>query len=620
MRRTLRRRMFLASAALALLVGAAFVTLLLTVLSLRDQSRRARHSEQVIATANRLERLLIDLETGQRGFVITRDEEFLGPLRKARAAYPAVSARLIALAAGDERREARLLARGIRAYDREWATPVVAAARRNPAAARALIADGGGKTRVDAMRARFDRLVREEAQRSDAARADADREGDYAFLLGAVGLGGSLLLIAIFATFLVFRVVRPIRRVSNATQRFAGGNFEARVPATGPDEIGELGRSFNAMAESLTQSRRDLESRNADLERLATVLRAVLDSTVDGILLTDLDGNVQLANRPMIAFTRAVGVSQEGDAVDRLLSIENRIADRERYRATMERLRTHPDEPSFDEFELLDPPGTYQGFTAPVRGDDGQVVGRIWTLREVTQERELDRLKDEFVATVSHELRTPLTSMMGFLEMLREGEAGALTSDQERFLSIVYRSSERLQRLVGDLLFVARLDASGLQLQFDRVQVDDVVGEAVESLAALARAREIDLRADLDTVPAIRGDRERLAQLVGNLLSNALKFTPGGGTVVARTFTGDGSAVLEVEDTGIGIPAPEQERLFQRFFRSSTATAQAIPGTGLGLVITKAIAEAHGGGVSVTSKPGEGTCFRVELPVDGPPS
>jgi signal transduction histidine kinase len=572
----------------------------------------------VIATANRLERLLIDLESSQRGFVITQDERFLGPLRKARAAYPAVSARLIALTRREERREARSLARGIREYDRNWATPVVAAARRDPAAARTLVAGGGGKARVDAMRARFDRLLREESQRSDAARADADREGDYAFVLGAVGLGSSLLLIAVFAAFLVFRVVRPIRRVSSATQRLAGGDFDDRVPATGPDEIGELGRSFNAMADSLAQSRRDLESRNADLERLANVLRAVLDSTVDGILLTDLDGNVQLANRPMIAFTRSVGISQEGDAVDRLLSIENRIADRERYRATMEHLRMNPDEPSFDEFELLDPPGVYQGFTAPVRSDDGQVVGRIWTLREVTQERELDRLKDEFVATVSHELRTPLTSMMGFLEMIREGEAGALTSDQERFLSIVYRSSERLQRLVGDLLFVARLDASGLQLHFDRVQVDTVVGEAVESLAALARAREIELRADLDSVPAIRGDRERLVQLVGNLLSNALKFTPRGGTVVARTFTDDGSAVLEVEDTGIGIPTGEQERLFQRFFRSSTATAQAIPGTGLGLVITKAIAEAHGGGVSVTSKPGEGTCFRVELPVDGP--
>ncbi len=126
--------------------------------------------------------------------------------------------------------------------------------------------------------------------------------------------------------------------------------------------------------------------------------------------------------------------------------------------------------------------------------DRGGFLGRIWTLRDVTQERELDRLKDDFVATVSHELRTPLTSMMGFLEMIREGEAGELTDEQQRFLAIVYRSSERLQRLVGDLLFVARLDANGLQLQFGDVELDEIVRDAVESSGALARSREVSTR------------------------------------------------------------------------------------------------------------------------------
>jgi signal transduction histidine kinase len=232
----------------------------------------------------------------------------------------------------------------------------------------------------------------------------------------------------------------------------------------------------------------------------------------------------------------------------------------------------------------------------------------------VTQQRELDRLKDDFVATVSHELRTPLTSMMGFLEMIREGEAGQLTDDQKRFLAIVYRSSERLQRLVGDLLFVARLDASGLQLHFAPVRLDEIAREVVESSAALARSREIELDFELVDVPSVLGDQERLLQLVGNLLSNALKFTPAGGTVTVRVFAEGGGAVLEVADTGIGIPADEQDRLFQRFFRSSTATQQAIPGTGLGLVISRAIAEAHGGTIDVTSQVGAGTRFRVELP------
>jgi signal transduction histidine kinase len=234
----------------------------------------------------------------------------------------------------------------------------------------------------------------------------------------------------------------------------------------------------------------------------------------------------------------------------------------------------------------------------------------------VTRQRELDRLKDDLVATVSHELRTPLTSMMGFLQMIREGEAGDLTPEQDRFLSIVYRSSERLQRLVGDLLFVARLDASGIQLQTQDVRVDEVMNEAVESVSATARTRELELVHEIDAVPPIEGDRERLAQLLGNLLSNAVKFTPAGGTITARTFSADGHVVAEIQDTGIGIPDAEQERLFQRFFRSSTATAQAIPGTGLGLVISKAIAESHGGRINVRSRPGEGTCFRVELPIE----
>jgi signal transduction histidine kinase len=225
-------------------------------------------------------------------------------------------------------------------------------------------------------------------------------------------------------------------------------------------------------------------------------------------------------------------------------------------------------------------------------------------------------LKDDFVATVSHELRTPLTSMMGFLEMIREGEAGELNDEQKRFLAIVYRSSERLQRLVGDLLFVARLDANGLQLQFGDAQLDDIVRDAVEASGALARSREVSLVAEVDEIPAVSGDKERLSQLVGNLISNALKFTPAGGSVVARTFVDEGHAVVEIADTGIGIPLGEQNRLFQRFFRSSTATEQAIPGTGLGLVISRAIAEAHGGTIGVTSLPGEGTTFRVEIPLE----
>jgi signal transduction histidine kinase len=433
-------------------------------------------------------------------------------------------------------------------------------------------------------------------------------------VVGGISLATLALSVAAFAVY-VLEIVRPIRALVAATERLAAGDLSQRVAREGGGEIGQLGRAFNTMASSLEQNRHDLEVQNVELVRLAHVLRAVLDSTVDGILLTDVDGNVQLANRPMLRYAAELGFDQHGSATDRLLSIAPKVADGERFRATMERLRARPDEPSLDEFELVDPRRTFQGFTAPVRGDGGGFVGRIWTLREMTQERELERLKDDFVASVSHELRTPLTAILGFLELLRAGTPGPLTAEQARYVTIAHRSAERLQRLVGDLLFVAYLDASGLALRLGDVDLGAVVAEGVDAVSASAGAREIDLRHEPQTMPRVRGDRERLAQLVESLLENALKFTPSGGSVTARTFAEPGLVVLEVEDTGAGISTDDQQRLFARFVRAPVASAQAIPGLGLGLVIAKSIVDAHGGRLTVASEPGSGTCFRVELPL-----
>ena len=229
--------------------------------------------------------------------------------------------------------------------------------------------------------------------------------------------------------------------------------------------------------------------------------------------------------------------------------------------------------------------------------------------------RELDRLKDEFISLVSHELRTPLTSIRGYLELLLDGGAGDLTEDQSRFLAVVDRNSKRLMHLVGDLLFLAQIEAGKLTLELDEVVLDDVVAEAVEAAKPLADERGIELKASVEHVPTMVGDRSRLAQVLDNLVSNALKFSNEGGTVDVVVSYDDGAAVLEVRDTGIGISAAEQAQLFDRFFRSTEATERAIPGTGLGLTIAKAIIERHEGSIEVDSAPGEGTTMRVRLPV-----
>jgi signal transduction histidine kinase len=228
---------------------------------------------------------------------------------------------------------------------------------------------------------------------------------------------------------------------------------------------------------------------------------------------------------------------------------------------------------------------------------------------------ELDRMKEDFVASVSHELRTPLTSIRGYLELLREGEAGELSDEQHQFVSIVERNADRLLRLVGDLLFVAQVEAGKIALEPRATDVDDLVRQAVDAARPAATEKAIEFDVDLDGLGVLLADRARLAQVLDNLISNALKFTPPGGHVTVRTSRHTDVLVIEVSDNGMGISEEDQSQLFQRFFRTASATEQAIQGTGLGLSIVKAIVEAHDGVITVESVAGEGTVFRVELPL-----
>ena len=228
---------------------------------------------------------------------------------------------------------------------------------------------------------------------------------------------------------------------------------------------------------------------------------------------------------------------------------------------------------------------------------------------------ELDRLKDEFVALVSHELRTPLTSIRGYLELIREGKGGKVTKKQERFLEVMNRNSERLLRLVSDLLFVAQAESGNVALELEQLDLADVAKETVDATRPLAAAKAIAINLESGDRLRVLADHARLIQLLDNLLSNAVKFTPEGGQVDVTVSAQNGHAVLEVADSGIGIPRGEQDRLFDRFFRASTATAQAVPGTGLGLAIAKAIVDAHDGSIEVESDEGSGSTFRVQLPV-----
>ena len=241
----------------------------------------------------------------------------------------------------------------------------------------------------------------------------------------------------------------------------------------------------------------------------------------------------------------------------------------------------------------------------------GQVLGRR------RAEREADRLTSEFFALVSHELRTPLTSIMGYLDLVRDEEVGGLNEQQQHYLGVVDRSARRLMRLVGDLLFVAQIESGRLSLDIAPTDLRRVVQEAVEAAAPRADKGGVRLITQVpDPVDLTGADADRLGQLLDNLVSNAIKFTPRDGSITVRLERDGDQAVLEVEDTGPGISDEDQAHLFERFFRAEHAHRDAVAGLGLGLSICMAIVQAHEGTLTVTSAPEHGAVARVTLPID----
>ncbi len=323
--------------------------------------------------------------------------------------------------------------------------------------------------------------------------------------------------------------------------------------------------------------------------RAARVNRAVLDATPDPVGLLGADGELVAHNAAMAEIWRKYpGVDVGGGDEERdILELGSRA---------------------------------YSRYAGPVRDDTGERMGRLVVLRDITAERESERLKDEFFALVSHELRTPLTSIIGYLELVRD-EDESLSEDATRFLEVVDRNAKRLLRLVGDMLFVAQVEAGRLRLERVALDLGQVVADSVEAARPAAERAQVRLVLETDVVGLIDGDRDRIGQLVDNLVSNAVKFTPAGGeVVVALRPDGADRVLVAVGDDGMGIPDAEQKHLFERFFRSSAATNRAVPGVGLGLTIVKTIVEAHEGEIDLESREGVGTIVRVRLPLSRVPT
>jgi PAS domain S-box-containing protein len=348
-------------------------------------------------------------------------------------------------------------------------------------------------------------------------------------------------------------------------------------------------------------------------ERQARLAFGLIDAALDGMCLTDRHGNIVLANTRMRKLAKELHLPEQGTVGERMRALGDRLTDPADLQM-IERIVAKPDERITHEFEFSENGRSFQGFISPVETSEGY-LGRIWTIHETTEERALERLRRTFTASVSHELRTPLTSILGYLELLRESLT-ELDSTQDRYLSVIDRNANRLLHLVNDLLFVAQIQAGNFEIEPRELDPAELARAAVESARPAADTKDIELRLCVQGTRPILGDPIRLAQALDNLVSNAIKFTGEGGHVCVSAQVGEERCELTVTDDGIGVPKAEQARLFERFFRSSNASENAVPGTGLGLTIARAIAEAHGGTVELQSSPDAGTTARISIPIE----
>jgi two-component system phosphate regulon sensor histidine kinase PhoR len=404
----------------------------------------------------------------------------------------------------------------------------------------------------------------------------------YAWTAGI--FAGVLLLAARLGYGLVRRIVRPVREMTSLAQAVSQGDFSRRAPLETPPDLAVLARALDAMSDEL---RRRLDELRAEAARV----QAVLASMTEGVIALGADGRVQTTNE---AACTLLGCAAPGIGVE-LWQI---VRDNDLIAAAHEALAgrtTHA---------VLDRSGRVLDVAAAPIGSGGAIL----VIRDVTEQQRYDELRKEFVANVSHELRTPLTLIRGFAETLK---AGALTEpDKAReFLDTIERHALQLSALVENLLTLSRLESAAVGVQRRRTRVDELLGRVRDVFAPAAARKRIALTLDAAPLEA-NIDPDMIERAVGNLVDNALKYTPDGGSV---SLAARAPCVIDVRDTGIGVPEADQARIFERFYRVDKSRSRDQGGTGLGLSIVKHIVQLHGGRVTLESAPGRGSRFRMEL-------
>lgn len=412
-----------------------------------------------------------------------------------------------------------------------------------------------------------------------------------------------MLLVTGMASLLISRTFsRRVERLQSFSRRVAEGDFR-------PIDADRSGDALEALAVSLNDSATRLDRAMRTLREERNLSAAILGSMVEGVAVVNSSERLLFANEGFAGILELDAPPQPGRS---LLEV---VRQTELIEAVRDVLKGAPRV----EAEIVTGTLRQRFFAATVASVKAtENSGAVVVLHDITDLRKLERVRRDFVANVSHEFKTPLTAIQGFAETLL---AGAMDDPQHRvrFLQIILEHSRRLARLTDDLLELSKMDADRLALEVDRLSASQLVQSCVETTQRVANEKHLRFSINLpQCLPDVAADRRRIAEVLQNLLDNAIQYTPAGGEIVVSASAGGQEVTFTVSDTGIGIPQVDQPRIFERFYRVDVARSREVGGTGLGLSIAKHLVEAHGGRIWVESEVGRGSQFHFTVPVFQP--
>ncbi|MFC1655579.1 ATP-binding protein, partial [Patescibacteria group bacterium] len=489
--------------------------------------------------------------------------------------------------------------------------------------------------------------------------AEIEVEEALASINNALWVGVIIGLAIVCIVFVVARwisksISEPILKLHEGTKIVEKGNLDLKIDVGTKDEIGALGKAFNKMTSAIKKSRAEVERKVEEQtkeivehkSRLENQQRAVLNiledvaeekeitakerdkintilySIGDGVFVVDKEYKVKMFNKMAYQIS---GYTEEEVFDKPYNEVLKFISEKDKSNADTfikEAMKTGKQQSLVKDSVLIRKDGSsvpVSDSAAPLKDNEGNVIGCIVVFRDVTKEREVEQMKSEFVSIASHQLRTPLTVMGWELEMMGKGFFGKFTEKQLVEFKKLDKSHKHMLELVNDLLDASRIDAGRLELKFENIQLDDIIKEAANNVSGLAKKKKIKLTSPRlsKKSPFVNVDSSKISEVIQNLIENAVKYTPDGGKVDVsyKPDKDKKSVVFCVTDNGIGIPLKDQKRMFTKFFRADNAVRAKKTGTGLGLYIAKTIVENSSGGIWFETKEGKGTRFYIRLPI-----